>query len=103
MNDRTELIASFEGRVMGGVLHNGGYIHVPQEEAEQILALLKEQKQKPGHWENDKYGNTLCSVCGGLAIVSMTGCLVDRHLASYLSDYCPHCGAKMDKGVTQDD
>ena len=63
----------------------------------------KETKQKPWHWENDKYGNTLCSVCGGLAIVSMTGCLVDRHLAPYLSDYCPHCGSKMDKGVTQDD
>ena len=45
MIDRTELIASFEGRVMGGVLHNGGYIHVPQEEAEQILVLLKEQER----------------------------------------------------------
>lgn len=45
MIDGAELIASLEGRVMGGVLHNGGYIHVPQEEAEQILTLLKEQER----------------------------------------------------------
>lgn len=64
------------------------------------IELLKEQKH--GHWKDDKYGNMLCSACGGLAIVSMTGCLVDRHLAPYLSDYCPHCGAKMDGEVNHD-
>ena len=44
--DKGELIASFEGRVWGGEMHKGGYIHVPQEEAETILELLKEQEPK---------------------------------------------------------
>lgn len=44
MTDRDELIASFEGRIWGGEMHKGGYIHVPQEEAEAILELLKGQE-----------------------------------------------------------
>ena len=40
-----ELMAALEGRIIGDRLHNGGYIHVPQEEAEQILSLLKEQQE----------------------------------------------------------
>ena len=39
--DRQEVIDSFEGRIMGGYLHHGGYIHVPLEEAEAILSELK--------------------------------------------------------------
>lgn len=46
MADRNELIASLEGRVWGGEMHKGGYIHVPQEEAEAILELLKEQEPR---------------------------------------------------------
>lgn len=41
--DRQEVIDSFEGRIMGGYLHHGGYIHVPLQEAEAILSWLKEQ------------------------------------------------------------
>ena len=46
MPDRNELIASLEGRIWGGEMHKGGYIHVPQEEAEAILELLKEQEPR---------------------------------------------------------
>ena len=68
------------------------------------LELLKEQpEQKHGHWQNDKYGNMLCSVCGGLAIETIAGRIADWHLAPYLSNYCPQCGAKMDEEVKQDD
>lgn len=44
MLDRNYLIASLKGRIWGGEIHKGGYIHVPQEEAEAILELLKEQE-----------------------------------------------------------
>lgn len=44
MPDRRELIASLEGRICGGEMHKGGYIHVPQKEAEAILELLKGQE-----------------------------------------------------------
>lgn len=46
MPDRDELIASLEGRIWGGEMHKGGYIHVPQEEAEAILELLKGQEPR---------------------------------------------------------
>ena len=56
--DKRELIDSLEGRIMGGELHQGGYIHVPQDEAKQILALLKEQEAMPikddKHWTQFK-------------------------------------------------
>lgn len=44
MPDRNELIASLEGRIWGDEMHKGGYIHVPQKEAEAILELLKGQE-----------------------------------------------------------
>lgn len=47
MPDRNELIASLEGRIWGGVIHKGGYIHVPQEEAEAVLELLKGESVEP--------------------------------------------------------
>ena len=66
-------------------------------------ALLREEpEQKHGHWQNDKYGNMLCSVCGGLAIETIAGRIADWHLAPYLSNYCPQCGARMDEEVKQD-
>lgn len=46
MPDRNELIASLEGRIWGGEMHKGGYIHVPQEEAEAILKLLKAKEPR---------------------------------------------------------
>lgn len=45
MENEKELIASFKDRVMGGDLHNGEYIQVPQKEATQVLALIKEQDE----------------------------------------------------------
>lgn len=87
MIDRTELIASLEGRVMGGVLHNGGYIHVPQEEAEQILALLKEQEAIEPVLEQD---SMVCGVCGHEVIWQKM--LGDGIWADEKLNYCPHCG-----------
>ena len=45
MIDKNELIAALDGRIIGGHLHNGGYIHVPLEEAEQIYYLLTKQSE----------------------------------------------------------
>ena len=39
--NKKELIDSLEGRIIGGQMHGGGYIHVPQDEAETVLELLK--------------------------------------------------------------
>jgi DNA-directed RNA polymerase subunit RPC12/RpoP len=36
-----------------------------------------------------------CSACGRHAVWITTGCLVNRHEESYLSDFCPNCGAYM--------
>lgn len=61
--NKNELIASLEGRIIGGQMHGGGYIHVPQDEAESVLELLKEQESlKQKMWnalyaEEDKLEN----------------------------------------------
>lgn len=103
MSDRDMYIKQLEENLTRVVRGTGRTtVCMPVLDLAIIVNLLKEsQVQKHGHWKDDKYGNMLCSVCGGLAIVSMTGCLVDRHLAPYLSDYCPNCGAKMDEEVKQ--
>ena len=44
--NKKELIASLEGRIIGGQMHGGGYIHVPQDEAEAVLELLKAQEPR---------------------------------------------------------
>lgn len=66
MPDRDELIASFEGRIWGGEMHKGGYIHVPQEEAEAILELLKAQQKTPVVFikRNDGSIESECGNCG---------------------------------------
>ena len=43
---------------------------------------------KHGHWIYENF-YTHCSVCGNMAIYDKYGQEVE-------SDYCPHCGAKMD-------
>lgn len=112
-----ELMAALEGRIIGGRLHNGGYIHVPQEEAEQILSLLKEEQetitslqstiskltqaieeqpgQRHGHWQITEFfpHNVCCSLCHHR--------FAQTHWDAWESGqlprkYCPNCGAKMD-------
>lgn len=95
MPDRNKLIASLEGRIIGGEMHKGGYIHVPQEEAEEILALLKEQERPTAYWEKitgmappEYHGHYMCSKCewSGKYYYNV-------HEEEYR--YCPACGAKM--------
>ena len=43
-----------------------------------------------GHWINENF-YTHCSACGKMAIY-------DKYGQEFESDYCPHCGAKMDGG-----
>lgn len=45
---------------------------------------------KHGHWISENF-YTHCSVCGKMAIY-------DKYGQEFESDYCPHCGAKMDGG-----
>ena len=53
-----------------------------------ILALLKEQESKIGHWI-DSAGNDKCSVCGAT--------YSDLYPDYQNTHYCPNCGAKMTK------
>ena len=43
-----------------------------------------------GRWINESF-YTRCSACGNMAIY-------DKYGQEFESDYCPHCGAKMDGG-----
>ena len=45
---------------------------------------------KHGHWISENF-YTHCSACGKMAIY-------DKYGQEFESDYCPHCGAKMDGG-----
>lgn len=51
---------------------------------------------KHGRWVENKYGYITCSVCDGFPLEAMTGSLITMHFEPYESEYCPHCGAKMD-------
>lgn len=43
-----------------------------------------------GKWKYNVIKETVCSVCGGLALTSFYSGV------QYRSQYCPNCGAKMD-------
>lgn len=108
-----ELMDALEGRIIGGRLHGGGYIHVPQEEAEQILALLNEllkiqPEQKHGHWVLDPDGMDWnipawrCSECGCRNDNIPPNLEKTNPRRWSGSRFCPNCGAKMDEGVKQE-
>lgn len=62
-------------------------------------ALKDTEPRKTGKWELLPLSIIppvyKCSACGRHAVWITTGCLVNRHEESYLSDFCPHCGADM--------
>ena len=93
MPGRNELIASFEGRVWGGEIHKGGYIHVPQEEAEAILELLKEQEAVRPYLDFDGRDVWRCGNCDQtLFHPTYTQCDDDDEKV-YM--YCSCCGRKV--------
>jgi hypothetical protein len=51
---------------------------------------------KHGRWVENKYGYITCSNCNNFPLETMTGSLITMHYEPYESEYCPHCGAKMD-------
>ena len=81
MPNRNELIASLEGRICGGEMHKGGYIHVPQEEAEAILELLKAQQKTKTPVVFKQYDGSIESECGNC------GLYLDKTYS-----VCPKCG-----------
>ena len=66
------------------------------QQAENVIKLLAKER-KHGCWvtgENEDDGDFIikCSICGKRAPT-------DGDYRYYLSNYCPHCGTKMDKEV----
>lgn len=52
------------------------------------------EKEKKGTWIfNEERDSFLCSECGGPALLELVG---SDYVVDALSDYCPHCGKKMD-------
>ena len=49
-----------------------------------------------GRWMKNKYGYITCSNCNCFPLETMTGSLMTMHYEPCESEYCPHCGAKMD-------
>lgn len=81
--DREKVISIFE-KIISVCKEDGcDFVDLSFEDAEQILALLKEQERKTGSWD---YG-TQCSVCKGTIIPPK-----DRKIRV---NFCPWCGADM--------
>ncbi len=72
-----------------------------KESPESIACMIAniEPERKTGKWELLPLSIIppvyKCSACGRHAVWITTGCLVNRHEESYLSDFCPSCGADM--------
>ena len=61
-------------------------VHIERDDAEKIIALLKEQEVKTGYWI-DSAGNDKCSICGAE--------YSDLYPDYGNTPFCPNCGAKM--------
>ena len=65
------------------------------------ITLLKEQEAKTGHWIINEYEYCTCSECGESYF---NGCDTSSQAKEYLDNglsynYCPYCGAKMEKAT----
>ena len=105
MNERKPMAEYIERRAAIEALENEahlewGYLKI-------AMPLLKTLEALPaadvaqvvhGRWEHLYLPMSImphkCSICGCTAPCHMKG----RDLEEYLTDYCPHCGAKMDGG-----
>ena len=69
------------------------------EEIEYIIDNLPAVDATPirhGKWVVNKWGALVCSECNWCAPVVEIGCVFPRHKEYDRSEYCWHCGAKMD-------
>ena len=94
MIDREKVISTFE-KIISVCKEDGcDFVDLTFEDAEQILAMLKEQEVKTGKWieQTDYMGDTYydCSVCNESWITIEGTPWVNG------MNYCPHCGAKME-------
>ena len=94
MTDREKVIGSLEVRIISDTDAWYSTIEIPVNEAERILALLKEQEVKEGHWivlEFCANEGIYCSECH-MKIFDRT-----TKPKKKLSQYCPHCGSRNDQ------
>ncbi len=92
MPDRGKIIGSLEVRITSDTDAGYSTIEIPVNEAERILALLKEQEVKTGKWIDHTYehGDDIeCPFCHKKWNV------IDNCTETF--DYCPECGAKLSK------
>lgn len=66
------------------------FIEVERTIDEQPTADVQEVRH--GKWENQQNGKVVCSECGCKAVYQII------YGKWEYENYCPHCGAKMDKG-----
>ena len=87
------------------ILHgkNKPTIYYGAQEAEWIDECIKNapiadvQEVRHGKWEKQQNGKEKCSDCGcGVVFQTVYG-------RWEYENYCPHCGAKMDKGCEEND
>lgn len=86
--DRKKLIEQLEN---DAIATDTGYVEVPLFIFSEIIALLKEQEEKTGHWivlEFCANEGIYCSECY-MKIFDRVTKPKDK-----LSRYCPHCGSK---------
>ena len=70
------------------------------DEFTETLDMMPTVDAKPvvhAHWiDNGRDKSFTCSNC-------KSGCLLNYEADYHKSDYCPHCGAKMDEVVSRDE
>lgn len=78
----------------------GGFYNTIIENAIDMLKNLPsaQPEQKIGKWNIIRGNIVVCSECGMYALETMTGCLLNRHLEPNRTNFCPDCGAKMERG-----
>lgn len=92
MTDREKVIAGLESQLddLSKYADADEVLTLTQNQAKDILTLLKEQERKKGSWD---YG-TKCSVCKGTIIPPK-----DRKVRV---NFCPWCGADMRDSYEQE-
>lgn len=87
MNEKQQIeeMANYIDRSHWKIEQDSRGCNLNSREIAEFLYNADYRKQSEGEWKKDRYGNTKsCSICG--------------NTVTFISKYCPECGAKMKGG-----
>ena len=85
-----DIVRSYKERILAGESRGSAFWHSLGDAIDDACGKYK--RVVHAHWIDELYGMKMCSNCKNYPPEDYVGDSIE-------SEYCPHCGARMDEGV----